>query len=99
MAQYEYAKILEEQKNFIDAVKYYKAATEAGPTSGKAWLGLASTSFEIRKFEVAIIAYKNACKFDRKNASAFRKATTILRNARNSEWAGKFETASESCIF
>jgi tetratricopeptide (TPR) repeat protein len=99
IAQYEYAKLLEEQKNFIDAVKYYKAATEAGPTSAKSWMGLASTSFEIRKFEVALIAYKNACKFDRKNAAAFRKATTILRNNRNTEWAGKFESASESCTF
>lgn len=97
VAQYEYAKVLEEQKNFIDAVKYYKAATDAGPTSARAWLGLASTSFEIRKFEVAIIAYKNACKFDRKNSAAFRKAATILRNNRNSEWSGKFESASEGC--
>jgi tetratricopeptide (TPR) repeat protein len=99
IAQYEYAKLLEEQKNFIDAVKYYKAATEAGPTSAKAWMGLASTSFEIRKFEVSLIAYKNGCKFDRKNAAAFRKATTILRNNRNTEWSGKFESASENCTF
>lgn len=99
VAQYEYAKLLEEKKNFIDAVKFYKAATDAGPTSAKAWLGLASTSFEIRKFEVALIAYKNACKFDRKNAAAFRKATTILRNNRNAEWSGKFESASENCTF
>ncbi|MNK85017.1 Tetratricopeptide repeat protein [compost metagenome] len=99
VAQYEYAKLLEEQKNFIDAMKYYKAATEAGPTSAKSWMGLASTSFEIRKFEVSLIAYKNACKFDRKNAAAFRKATTILRNNRNTEWSGKFESASESCTF
>jgi tetratricopeptide (TPR) repeat protein len=99
VAQYEYAKLLEEQKNFIDAVKYYKAATEVGPTSAKAWMGLASASFEIRKFEVSLIAYKNACKFDRKTAGAFRKATTILRNNRNTEWSGKFETASENCTF
>ncbi|MFS4458861.1 tetratricopeptide repeat protein [Bdellovibrio sp. HCB2-146] len=99
VAQYHYAKVLEEQKNYIDAMKFYKAATEADAKAARSWLGLATTSFEIRKFDVALIAYKNACKFDKKTAAAFRKATTILRNSQNSEWSGKFESASENCTF
>ncbi|MFM6930350.1 MAG: O-linked GlcNAc transferase, partial [Bdellovibrio sp.] len=65
----------------------------------RSWLGLASASFDMKKYEVALIAYKNACKFDKKNAVAFRRATTVLRNSRNSEWSGKFESASENCTF
>lgn len=99
LAQYHYAKILEDQKNYIEAMKFYKTATEADGKSARSWLGLATTSFEIRKFDIALIAYKNACKFDKKNAAAFRKATTVLRNAQNSEWMGKFESASENCTF
>lgn len=99
LAQYNYAKILEEQKNFIEAMKHYKVGTEASPASARSWLGLATTSFEIKKYELSLIAYKNACKYDRKNAAAFRRAATILRNTKNSEWLGQFESASESCTF
>lgn len=98
-AQYSYGKVLEGQKNSVEAMKFYKAATDADANSARSWLGLASTSFDVKKYEVALIAYKNACKFDKKNAVAFRRATTILRNSRVSEWVGKFESASENCTF
>lgn len=99
LAQYSYAKVLEEQKNYVEAMNRYKSGTEANPKSARSWLGLATSSFEIRKYEVAYIAYKNACKYDKKNAAAFRKATATLKNQRNSEWSGKFESSSENCTF
>ncbi len=99
LAQYQYAQALDEQKNYVEAMKFYKVGTEADPKSSRAWLGLATSSFEIRKFEVALIAYKNACKYDKKNSVAFRKATTTLRNQKNAAWASKFEEASETCTF
>ncbi|KYG70798.1 O-linked GlcNAc transferase [Bdellovibrio bacteriovorus] len=99
LAQYQYGKLLEDQKNYVDAMKQYKAGTEADPQAARSWLGLATSSFEIRKFDLALIAFKNACKYDKKNAVAFRKATTILRNQKNSQWIGKFEDASETCTF
>ncbi|MGZ3774925.1 MAG: tetratricopeptide repeat protein [Pseudobdellovibrionaceae bacterium] len=99
LAQYQYAKRLEDDKNYIEAMNFYKAATEAETSSARSWLGLATSSFELKKFELALIAYKNACKYDKKNAVAFRKATTILRNQKNTEWKDKYESASESCTF
>ncbi|MDG0815000.1 tetratricopeptide repeat protein [Bdellovibrio svalbardensis] len=96
-AQYTYGKVLEDQKNTVDAMKYYKAGTEADPTAARSWLGLATMSFEIKKFEVSLIAYKNACKYDRKYAVNFRKATTALRNSKYTEWVGKFEAGAEAC--
>ncbi|QLY25410.1 tetratricopeptide repeat protein [Bdellovibrio sp. KM01] len=98
-AQYTYGHLLEEDKSSIEAMKYFKVGSEADPKSARSWLGLATTSFDIKKYEVALIAYKNACKYDKKNAVAFRKATTVLRNSRVSEWVGKFESASENCTF
>lgn len=99
LAQYTYAKTLEEEKNYVEAMNLFKAGTEANGKSARSWLGLASTAFEIRKFEVSLIAFKNACKYDNKNAAAFRKATATLRNARNSEWVDKFATAAEHCTY
>lgn len=99
LAQYHHAKTLEEQKNYIEALNTYKRGTEADGKSARSWLGLAVTSFEIRKYEIALIAYQNACRFDKKNAVAFRRATTVLRNQKNAEWTSKFEEASETCTF
>lgn len=98
-AQYQYGKLLEDQKNFIEAMKYYKAATEAKEDSSRAWLGLATSSFELKKYEVAHPAYKKACQLDQKTALAFRRATTILRNNKNRAWIPKFENDSETCTF
>ncbi|WP_413585782.1 tetratricopeptide repeat protein [Bdellovibrio sp. HCB274] len=98
-AQYTYGRLLEDDKSSIEAMKYYKAGTGADPKSARSWLGLATTSFDIKKYDVAYIAYKNACKFDKKNAVAFRRATTVLRNSRTTDWVGKFESASENCTF
>jgi tetratricopeptide (TPR) repeat protein len=99
LAQYNHAKVLEEKKSYVDALNTYKKATDADPKAARSWLGLATTSFEIRKYEISLIAYRNACRYDKKNAVAFRKATTVLRNQRNAEWIAKFEEASETCTF
>lgn len=96
-AQYTYGKVLEDQKNTVDAMKYYKVGTEADTTSARSWLGLAMMSFEIKKFEIALIAYKNACRYDRKYAVNFRKATTALRNSKSLDWISKFEAGAEAC--
>lgn len=99
LAQYSYAKILEEKKNYIDAIEYYKAGTDVDEKSARSWLGLATSSFELRKYDVAIEAFRKACKFERNNAAAFRKAASTLRNKRNADWAEKYASASENCAF
>lgn len=99
LAQYQYAHLLEEKKNYPDALKYYQYGSNADPKSARSWLGLASSAFELQKFDVSLDAYKKACRYDNKNAGAFRKATGILRNSRNTEWTSRFESAAENCTF
>jgi len=96
-AQYTYANLLETQKNYLDANKYYQTCTNADAKSSRCWLGYATSSFELRKFDAALEAYKKACKLDQKTAVNFRKATTSLRNSKDSTWTKQYETASESC--
>jgi tetratricopeptide (TPR) repeat protein len=99
LAQFTYGKALEGNKNSVDAMKYYKAGTESEPTSARSWLGLASTTFELKKYETAYEAFKKACRFDKKNAVAFRRATAVLRTNKVTDWIEKFESSSESCNF
>lgn len=99
LAQYHYGKMLEEKKNFPEALKYYQQGAKADPKSAGSWLGVAASAFELQKFDVSLEAYKKACRYNNKNAAAFRKATGILRNSRNSEWTPRFESAVENCTF
>jgi tetratricopeptide (TPR) repeat protein len=96
-AQYTYASLLEDQKSYLDASKYYLACGAADAKSARCWVGAGKTLFEIHKYEQALDAYKKACKLDRKNAPAFRKAATVLRNSKDVTWVKPYETASEAC--
>lgn len=96
-AQYTYANLLEEQKSYLEASKYYQVGTVADAKSSRCWLGYAKSSFELHKYEQALDAYKKACKLDQKTAVNFRKATTALRNTKESTWTKQFEAASEAC--
>ncbi len=98
-AQYQYGKSLEEQKNYLDAMRTFKLGTEADPKAARSWLGLAGAAFEIRKYDISLLAYKTACKLDKTTAVAFRRATTTLRTQKNSEWLSRFEGSSENCTF
>ena len=96
-AHYTYANLMEEQKNYLESSKYYQKGTAADPQSARCWLGYAKSSFELLKYEVALEAFKKACKLDQKNAVAFRKATTVLKSAKDTGWTKPFEKASEAC--
>jgi tetratricopeptide (TPR) repeat protein len=96
-AQYTYATLLEDQKNYLESSKYYQVGTNVDPKSTRCWLGYAKSSFEVHKYDQALDAYKRACKLDQKTAVAFRKATTVLRNSKESMLLKQYETASEAC--
>jgi tetratricopeptide (TPR) repeat protein len=96
-AQYSYASLLDDEKNFLEASKYYNAGVVADPKASRSWLGYAKASFEIQKFEQALEAFKKACKLDRKMAVSFRKAANLLKASKDATWVAPYETASESC--
>ncbi|MFX9862968.1 CDC27 family protein, partial [Acinetobacter baumannii] len=82
---------LEEQKNFLDAYAVFEKAAKLDAKSARSWLGYAKTSFELKKYAEAYDAFKKSCLLDKKTAPAFRKAASVLRLSKNSEWSGKFE--------
>ncbi|MGZ3743355.1 MAG: tetratricopeptide repeat protein [Pseudobdellovibrionaceae bacterium] len=96
-AQYTYANLLEDQKNYLESSNYYLAGTVADPKSSRCWVGYAKSSFELHKYAQALEAYKKACKLEQKTAVAFRKATTTLRNSKDVTLLKQYEAASETC--
>ncbi len=96
-AQYTYANLLDEQKNYVEAAKYYQKCTEADKASARCWIGAARMNFEIHKYEQALEAFKKSCALDRKNAVSFRKASNALKSQKDSIWVKQYEKASEGC--
>lgn len=48
------------QGNFGHAARYYERAVEVAPQNGEAWLGLAASYDQVRRFDLADRAYKEA---------------------------------------
>lgn len=97
IAQLNYAQLLENDKNFIQAYSYFKKATVANDKSLKGFLGLANASLEIQKYNESLSAYAEACKINRSTITAVRKATNTIRGLKNAEWAKKFDDLAEKC--
>lgn len=98
LAQERYAARLAEQKNFVDAFKYYTKATELAPNESDLWIGLGQTAIEIQKYEVSLQSFVRNCEINKKVAPAFRAAVSTLRTNKASDWVTKFQLAIDSCF-
>lgn len=97
MAQYQYALLLEEQKNYIEAFKYYSLCSKIKADEERCWAGLATAGYQLSKFDESYISLKKACLFNKKNSIIGRKAAVQARNAKQLDWAKKFEKLSDIC--
>lgn len=97
VAQFSYGKVLEEDKNFIDAYKVFKQCNLFDKKSERCLLGYAISSFEIRKLEEAHAAYRQLCQINRSNAVYVRRALASLRATGPKEWTQKFQNLSDNC--
>lgn len=98
LAQTTYAQVLSDKKDYVDSLKYFSTAITSDAKSDQAWLGVATSAFELRKYDMAYDAFRKACMLNKRNASAFRRATNTLRSHRNVDWLDKYESASDTCM-
>ncbi|MCK6598912.1 MAG: tetratricopeptide repeat protein [Bdellovibrionaceae bacterium] len=96
-AQFQYALLSEEQKNFVEAYKYYKQCIQSNLKHEKCFVGLGSSSYQLLKFEDSYNALKKACSFNRKTSFVVRRAATQARNAKQNEWSKKLDHLADIC--
>jgi tetratricopeptide (TPR) repeat protein len=76
-----YADYLAQQKNLPGAESYFKNATLADKKSYRAQIGLAQTSFELKHYETALAAFREACTlFPHQTYRKLKKAADLLRH-------------------
>lgn len=78
-----YAEFAMEQNNYISAAEHYRVAISLDKNNTFAYLGLAKAEFQLKKYEEALVAYKNNCRLSRTVASEFRSAEGKLRIENN----------------
>lgn len=97
-AQMMLGKYLEiEEKDFVKALKYYRAAIAANPKSVDAWLALAGCQLELQKYAEAYESYQKACGISQKALKELRRAKGLLSLAKVTTWFAKFDVLSETC--
>ncbi len=95
--QLNYAQFLEEQKNFIDAFKYYSRCVKINDFVEKCWVGYTSSSYQIQKFAETLVGLKKSCVFNKKHSFIGRKASSFARSVKQGDWAKKIDALAEIC--
>tara|TARA_B110001454_G_scaffold219198_1_gene251597 strand:- start:176274 stop:177470 length:1197 start_codon:yes stop_codon:yes gene_type:complete len=95
--QLKYAQFLEEQKNYIEAFKYYGRCVKINEFVENCWVGYTSSSYQIQKFSETLVGLKKACNFNKKHSFLGRKASSFARSSKQEDWAKKIDTLAEIC--
>lgn len=97
LAQFTYARHLEEKKDFINAYRAYKKAAIADKKNVESVLGVAFSAIEIQKFSEALEAFKMACNMEKSTIVHFRRGLNLVRTYGNKDWSRKFDQAVDNC--
>jgi tetratricopeptide (TPR) repeat protein len=85
------------KRQFVEAHKSYKQATEADSKSVHSWLGYANSAFELYRNQEALTAFLKACELDRRETKDLRIAIDKLRKRNDSTWLSRFADGLSSC--
>lgn len=96
-AQITYALLLEEQKNYSEAQKYFRRAHKINSSSLRALIGFASTSVELQKFQEGLDLFTKACLLNKSTSISLRQALTALRGFKATNYISRYEDLADSC--
>lgn len=82
-----------EKKNYVDALRWYRAGAQNDAKSYRAQLGYAQAALELQKLEEAMTAFSAACRIDRQAIREFQSALGRIRQRGDLKWQTRFEEA------
>ncbi len=97
LAQISYANLLNDQKNFIAAYKFYIKASQSNPNSKDAYIGIGKSALELKKYDESLSGFKKACFLDKTSITEVRRAANIIRTSKNRKNLEPFEKLTENC--
>lgn len=99
-AQFQYALLMEEEKNWIDANKFYEQCVVADSKSDRCWLGVGNSAIQLRQYERSVQAFSRACQLaGRKHSPVVRRAVSTIRQRKDLEWSDRLSRVAERCAY
>lgn len=92
-----YAKFLEDDKNYIEAYKHYDLCAAADPDNENCLAGAAMAGAQIQKHEKSLQFLAAVCKKNRKHSVLARTLASQARAAKATEWIRAYEVEAEKC--
>lgn len=92
-----YAKYLEDDKNFIDAYKYYDQCVSVAEKNEACLAGAATSGVQIQKYEKGLQYLIQACAISRKHSVLARKLASVIRASKAMDWVRSYEVQAEKC--
>jgi len=94
-----YADFLIQQKNLPGAENLYQQATQGDFNSFRAHIGLATVGFELKHYDSALIAYKNACNVNpHQTLKYLKRAADLLRHRKETNLENRYSSAISKCF-
>jgi tetratricopeptide (TPR) repeat protein len=92
-----YAKSMSEEKNFIEAFKFYEQCLLLNKQTETCLVGAGVAASELQKFEKSLNYLKLACDISYKNAVVVRRIASQLKTSKLASWLVKFENLANTC--
>jgi len=84
-----------QNQNLSQAYLFYKKAVAHKESLDESYLGLAQVAFELRKYDVALSAFKVHCRRTDKLHQEFRRASGLLKDS--PEWQSRYRQSMLDC--
>lgn len=97
LAQETYAKLLDEDKNYIESFKVYEQCIATDKKNETCLVSAAYAGAQIQKLEKSLEYIKAACQINRSHSVDARKIAAQLKQSQKADWMEKFEHAAEWC--
>lgn len=85
----------QQNKNLSQAYFFYKKAVAHKESLDESYLGLAQVAFELRKYDVAMNAFKEHCRRTDRLHQEFRRASGLLKDS--PEWQSRYRQSMLDC--
>jgi tetratricopeptide (TPR) repeat protein len=94
-----YADFLIQQKNLPGAENHFRKACVANPNSFRAQFGLSQVSFELKHYDTALAAFKEACRISPHYAyKPLKRAVDMLRHRSEIKMENLFSNLIDQCV-
>ena len=99
LAQIAAGRAMDEIRNWEEAIRFYRAATQAAPKSSDGWISLAVAYSNAGSYKKSIETFLKACPMDTRAFTEVQRVQGLLRTQEIRPWAEEFRKLMDRCTY